>query len=157
MIELFSRKSDVIVLPNNAIVTPISVDESIASLSAILLDDDYYQFLKDGRELINGVPILDAPHLIPFKMKAWLDLSARKAAGEKVDSRDIRKHLNDVFRLSELLMPSSHVDAPTAILTDIHEFTNFAEKEEINLKQLGIRMSKEELFHRLSLTYGIDQ
>lgn len=46
---------------------------------------------------------MDAPYLIPFKAKAWIDLSDRKAAGEHVDGRNIRKHKNDVFRLTELL------------------------------------------------------
>ena len=42
MIELFSRKVDVIALPDNAVLTPLPIDEGISSLSAILLDDDYY-------------------------------------------------------------------------------------------------------------------
>lgn len=29
-------------------MTPLPMDEDISSLSAILLDDDYYQFLKQG-------------------------------------------------------------------------------------------------------------
>lgn len=33
-------------------------------------------------------------------MKAWLDLSERKAAGEDIDSKNIKKHKNDVFRLA---------------------------------------------------------
>lgn len=50
-----------------------------------------------------GVTVLDAPYLILFKIKAWLDLTARRAAGEQIDSKNIRKHKNDVFRLTELL------------------------------------------------------
>lgn len=38
--------------------------------------------------------------LIPFKMKAYLDLSMRKKNGEHVDSKNIKKHKNDVFRLA---------------------------------------------------------
>lgn len=61
----------------------------ISSLSAILLDDDYYEFLKQGKVTVDGVTVLDAAYLIPFKAKAWMDLTDRKAAGEHVDSKNI--------------------------------------------------------------------
>ena len=51
MIELFSRKSDAIQLPESAVLTPLPIDEDISSLSAILLDGDYYDFLKQGNKL----------------------------------------------------------------------------------------------------------
>ena len=54
-------------------------------LSAILLDDDYYEFLKQGKVTVDGVTVLDAAYLIPFKAKAWMNLTDRKAAGEHVD------------------------------------------------------------------------
>ena len=44
MIELFTRKLDAIQLPDDAVLTPLPMDEDISSLSAILLDDDYYEF-----------------------------------------------------------------------------------------------------------------
>ena len=59
--------------------------KDISSLSAILLDDDYYEFLKQGKVTVDGVTVLDAAYLIPFKAKAWMDLTDRKAAGEHVD------------------------------------------------------------------------
>ena len=36
-------------------------------------------------EFKHGVTVLDAAYLIPFKAKAWMDLTDRKAAGEHVD------------------------------------------------------------------------
>lgn len=155
MIELFSRKADAITLPENAVLTPIPLGKSIASLSAILLDDSYYQFLREGNYVFDGVTILSAPYIIPFKMKAWLDLSERKTAGEHVDSKDIRKHRNDIFRLSELLNPSETVRVPATVMQDIRRFMELAENEDINLKQLGIRMTKNDLFERLRLAYGL--
>ena len=41
MIELFSRKVDAIELPEEAVLTPLPMDEDISSLSDILLDEDY--------------------------------------------------------------------------------------------------------------------
>ena len=70
MIELFTRKLDAIQLPEDTVITPLPIDEDISSLSAILLDDDYYEFLKQGKVIVNGVTVLDAAYLIPFKVKS---------------------------------------------------------------------------------------
>jgi hypothetical protein len=45
MLEIFSRKPDTLILAEDSHLTPIPVEEDISSLSAILLDDDYYQFI----------------------------------------------------------------------------------------------------------------
>ncbi len=157
MIELFTRKPDSIVLPNDAVLTPLPIDEEKSSLSAILLNDDYYEFLKQGRIRVSEVTILDVPYLIPFKAKAWLDLSDRKAAGEQVDSRNIRKHKNDVFRLSELLDQNQGKFSylPDTVRNDMHEFFERMESEEADLKQLGIRgKTKQEIMEQLMLIYS---
>ena len=60
MIELFTRRLDAIQLPEDAVLTPLPMDEDISSLSAILLDDDYYDFLKQGKVTVDGVTVLDA-------------------------------------------------------------------------------------------------
>lgn len=57
MIELFTRKLDAIQLPDDAVLTPLPMDEDISSLSAILLDDDYYEFLKQGKVTVDGVTV----------------------------------------------------------------------------------------------------
>lgn len=43
-IEIFSRTPDVIVLPDDAHLTPIPSDDDLSSLSAILLNNEYYNF-----------------------------------------------------------------------------------------------------------------
>lgn len=158
MIELFTRKPDVIHMPADAVLTPLPIDESISSLSAILLDDDYYEFLKNGRMTVSNITILDAIHLIPFKAKAWIDLSNRKSAGEHVGSRDIRKHKNDVFRLSELLDKNEtvSVSVPQSIRDDMHLFIQQMRKENINLSQLGIvGEDKDQILSELEALYHV--
>lgn len=157
MIELFARKPDSIVLPDTAELTPLPIDEEISSLSAILLNDDYYEFLKRGRVHVTDVTVLDALHLIPFKAKAWLDLSDRKAAGEQVDSKNIRKHKNDIFRLSELLSRDQEpLDSlPDTIRNDMNLFFGRIESEDVDLKQLGIRgKTKDAIVGQLRNIYG---
>lgn len=156
MIELFARKPDAIMLPDTAVLTPLPVDEEISSLSAILLNDEYYEFLKHGRVSVDDVTVLDALHLIPFKAKAWLDLSDRKAVGEQVDSKNIRKHKNDVFRLTELLnQDQAPLDfLPDAVRNDMNLFFDKIESENVDLKQLGIHgKTKDELIDQLRVIY----
>lgn len=157
MIELFSRQPEAISLSDNAVLTPLPMEEDISSLSAILLDDEYYALLSDGRVIVNGIPVLDVDKLILFKVKAWLDLSARKAAGEQVDSKNIRKHKNDVFRLSMLLTPSMRTDISNGVYADLHKFLHEMETETIDLKQLEIHRSKAEVLKLLEDTYYLPE
>lgn len=153
MIELFSRTIDSIRLANEATLTPLPMDDEISSLSAILLDEDYYRLLCNGTVLINGASVLDAACLIPFKAKAWLDLTFRKANGEQVDSKNIRKHKNDVFRLSVLLTPSTQVTVPQSVWDDLQLFITAMQTEQVDLKQLGITRKKEEILDTLIAQY----
>ena len=75
MIELFSRKPDAVQLHENMHLTPVHLDNDVASLSAILLNDSYYNLLRLGTEIIDGFSVLSLPLLIVFKIRAWLDLS----------------------------------------------------------------------------------
>lgn len=157
MIELFSRRQDMIALPDDAVLTPLPVDEDISSLSAILLDDDYYDFLTNGTVRIAGITILDALHMIPFKAKAWIDLTERKSKGESIDSRSIRKHKNDVFRLTELInienVEISYL--PEVVKADMSAFIESMASEDIDLKQLGIRdKGKDEILEELRHIYA---
>jgi hypothetical protein len=122
MLELFSRRMEGFLLPEDAVLTPLPIEDDISSLSAILLDDDYYEFLKSGVRIADGLPILDAERLIPFKAKAWLDLTERKANGGQIDSKHIKKHKNDVVTLSGLLQAGSRVELPENVRDDFAKF-----------------------------------
>ena len=122
MIELFSRRTEGIILPAEAVLTPLPTPDDISSLSAILLDGGYYNFLKSGVRVIDGLPVLDAEHIIPLKAKAWLDLSERKANGGRVDSKHIKKHKNDVITMSGLLSAAGHIELPAVVRADVEAF-----------------------------------
>ena len=156
MIELFSQKPDKIVLPETAVLSPLPIDENISSLSAILLDRAYYNLLKQGCVQVDGISILDAQFLIPFKAKAWLDLLSSKEHGEPVDSRNIKKHKNDVFRLSQLLSKNmkDNFKWPSAVKEDMKNFLKQMQSEDIDMAQLGIHgKTKEELLEELKDIY----
>ena len=94
MIELFARKPEAIEgadLRGDTIPLPVD-DPEVSSLSAILLDEEYFQFLRTGVIDIDGVPLIAASHLIVLKAQAWMNLRARNAAGAHVDSTQMKKH-----------------------------------------------------------------
>ena len=122
MIELFARRPDTQLLSNAAELSPIPVEEDVISLSAILLDDDYFEALRKARRVIDDISLVDERLLIPFKAHAFLDLSGRKANGEDVDARHIRKHRADVFRLAQLLPGSGNLRLADPIRADLAAF-----------------------------------
>jgi hypothetical protein len=144
MIELFSRRIEGIALPPDAILTPLPFEDSMSSLSAILLDDDYYGFLKSGARTLSDIPILDTAYMIPFKAKAWLDLSARKSAGERIDSKNIKKHSRDVFQLHNLLPIGEEIALPDKIKADMATFLS------ANATENSDALSHLAVFYKLS-------
>lgn len=121
MIELFSRNQN-ISLPEGIHLIPIHVSDEISSLSAILLNDDYYQFMVAGKRVIDGISVLDEKYLIPFKAKAWCELIERKKQGEEGQSRHIKKHCKDIANLVELLPPNERIELSGMVKTDMQTF-----------------------------------
>jgi hypothetical protein len=139
MIELFARTE--YILEDGAELTPIHIDDSISSLSAILLNDSYYDALLRGRDVIDGFSILRHSWLIPFKAKAWLDLNERNRRGEHVDSRNLKKHRNDIIRMAaELVL--ERCELPEEVKSDMANFIeemNVTDQEIRNLKLRGVK------------------
>ena len=135
---MFSRVPDVVSLSGDSHLTPIPTDEEVSSLSAILLSDDYYHFLHSGKRELDGLSFVGPEHLVPLKARAWLDLSERKSQGKTVDSKSIKKHKNDVFRLYQILSPDFIGEVPDSIKDDLRKFISRMEMEEIDLKSLGL-------------------
>ncbi len=141
MIELFSRKPNNFNLKFKNGLTPIHIEESIASLSAIILDDSYYELLLKSQTTIDGYSVMDIETVILFKIKALIDHKERKDAGFNVDSKNIKKHKNDIFRLLANVLPTSKVKIGTEIKDDIRKFINLIKIDKPILKDLGIKDS----------------
>lgn len=156
MLELFSRTPDGIILPEGSRLTPIPLAEAVASLSAILLDEDYYGFIMSGRRESQGLSWVGEDRLIVLKASAWLDLTARQARGEAVDTRDIRKHANDVIRLSQLLAPDVRVPLAAKIADDLDRFLDgLAADRSFDPRSLKITSTIEVIIERIALAYGL--
>lgn len=154
-IELFSRKSNILKYSGNDRLTPIHISDEISSLSAILLNDDYYKLLTSGLTQIDDIQLLNYTHIIPFKVKAWLDLKTRKENGEHVDSSNIKKHKHDVFRLSQLITATDRVSLSDEIKADMKSFINEMKNENIVLKDIGVSGSKSDILKILEEVYLI--
>lgn len=152
MIELFSRKPGYHLDVEEGIV-PIHIDDDTSSLSAILLNDDFYNFMLEGRKIIAGVSVLAENYIIPFKMYAWLDLKRRKEDGEHVNERDYKKHKNDVFRLLQITNPDEKVSVSGLVRESVENFLGEIEKEQIRVEQLGLMITKEEAMELLKSIY----
>ena len=157
MVELFSRAPDSLRTIGNGQLTPIGFDEAVSSLSAILLDDAYYAFTMAGRREVDGLPWVGEDRLIPLKAVAWLDLSARREQGEQVDARTIRKHANDVLRLSQLLAPATRIELDEKIAGDMRRFLATAAADtSLDPKALGLgRATLTDLLSRIAQAYGL--
>ncbi|HIW81204.1 MAG TPA: hypothetical protein H9742_06685 [Candidatus Acetatifactor stercoripullorum] len=123
MIELFSRNQKVS-LPEGIHLIPIHVSDEISSLSAILLNDDYYQLMIRGKRVIDGISVLDEKYLIPFKAKAWCELVERRKKGEEGQSRNIKKHCKDIADLVGLLRPDERIEVSGIVKIDMQTFVD---------------------------------
>lgn len=139
MIELFCRTD--FELKNANGIMPVHIGDEISSLSAILLDEDYYKALISGKVVENNISVLKPEYLILFKAKAYMDLKARRESGENVDSNNIKKHKKDILRICSELILEKTDKLPVAVETDIHNFIHILEKEpydDNSLKMYGV-------------------
>jgi hypothetical protein len=148
VLELFSRARGGLKLSDGCHLTPIPIDKDISSLSAILLDDDYYHFVISQRKESGGLSWVGAECLIPLKANAWLELSARKESGESVDSKVVNKHRKDVIQLSQLLVPTPRVKVAAKIYEHLLSFLDRLDRDaSVNRKQA------EEVIDRIKQVY----
>lgn len=156
MLELFSRAPEGLTLAENSHLAPLPIDEAAASLSAILLDEDYYAFLKAMVRGAGGIPVLDEAAIIPFKARAWLDPSRQRDEGVEVDEKNIRKHRNDVARLIQVLSQKARYPLPGSVAKDLAAFVERATTEaDYDPRQFKVDMSREEVAERLRVAYQL--
>lgn len=120
---------------------PIHISDEISSLSAILLDDNYYKLLLDGKRIRNGLSILRPEYIILFKARAYLDLKKKNESGVYVNRDDIKKHKKDILRITAELMLEEVTDIPETVNHDVNEFIDSLANEPFDqnlLKEYGL-------------------
>lgn len=121
-IELFSRVPDSIKVPEGVHLVPIPTGEDLSSLSAIMMNDEYYKYTVENSDLVQGVHIARSNALICLKAYAYLDMKDRLSQGDHVDSNDIAKHRNDIIRLGLTLTAEDTFTAPEGIRANLEKF-----------------------------------
>lgn len=117
----------------------IKLDNSYSYFSAILMDSDYINLLKNNMK-VKGVTILSVECLIVFKIKAFLGNYELSIIDKKFVNQ-YNKHLQDVFYLVESLTPSTRLELPKNIMNDVNIFLShivvkdykFSNKEALEL------------------------
>ncbi|MEN9855969.1 MAG: hypothetical protein RLZZ157_1095 [Pseudomonadota bacterium] len=156
MLEIFARPPATLDLVPNQTIIPVPIEDGQYSLSAILLDEDYFGLLGGMIRRIDRISVLDEYALIPFKAKAWMELSDRRDAGEDIDSRTVVKHLRDVFRLMAVLLPGRRLILPEQIRNDIADFCDrITRQAAINPRDFGLAMNLQDAAALLEELYSI--
>lgn len=128
-IELFSRNPDLLDLEDGTHLTPIPVEDDLSSLSAILLDDDFYHYILEHSVVENGLHLANIEALICLKAKAYLEIAERLANGSKEDKKHLGKHKKDVFRLAVMLTEANLFELPDNIKTQMQNFADAIAKD----------------------------
>lgn len=136
MIELFSRRPNLIKAIEGIHLTPIPTGEEAASLSAILLDEACYKFAISNTQIIEGLHVANDYTLICLKARAFLNNTKRKNEGHEVKTEDVIKHKNDIIRLTATLTPGFFIAVPDPIKQDLIEYVNVIRVEQPNVKQI---------------------
>lgn len=121
MIELLSRHPDALGDPRGLVIEPLPISDDVSSLSAIIMDDDFYHFTIAHSTLTNGVRHASPIALIALKAKAYLNLLTDRENGKHVNSHHIKKHRSDVLK-NAMLIEESPVIAPQSIVECVRDF-----------------------------------
>lgn len=156
MIELFSRpQSNVKIDDENHLIPLIPENDDLSSLSAILLNEDYYKLLINGSIKIDDISILEKEYLILFKIRAWVDLTSKRNNGEFVRTKDINKHKQDVFRLSRLLIGNERIEISPSIKNDVEIFVKEMRVNDYELSSIGIKAKKDDVLDKFNKVFVV--
>lgn len=159
-IELFSRIPDIIDLKAGTHLTPIPVDDDLSSLSAILMDDDYYNYMIEHSTDEDGLHRANTEALICLKAKAFLEIAGRIANGSTEDKKQLKKHKADVFRMAVMMKQDEVHELPEAIKDCLNAFMKIAAEElpdKAIFKEMGAgNIAVKDIYDRLITAFQLN-
>ncbi|GAF05729.1 nucleotidyl transferase AbiEii/AbiGii toxin family protein [Saccharicrinis fermentans] len=158
-IELFAKNPDILDLDEGTHLTPIPVEVELSSLSAILMDEDYYNLTLEQSEVQDDVHIANPKALIALKAKAFLDWSKRKAEGHSECDKHIKKHKADIFRLTMLLPSDETIETPANVKADLQKAANMIADQlpdKAILKTMGAQVPPLEVFKQFKQIFNLN-
>ncbi len=135
-IELLTGIPD-LEIPSDIRIVHLEAGDGRYSLSAILLQDDYYNLVvTGGAETRNGMPTVRPDVLAALKAKAHLNLLKEKRMGLFVSAHDLAKHRNDVFQLAYLFRGRYEGELAQNVKKDMTEFLNLYSESNVEWKEI---------------------
>jgi len=114
-IELFSIKDYSIILDEGQRIIPIDPEEGLYSLSAIMLDSEYFEMIKNNIDHSNQVPCTNSLATIMLKISAFYDLKSR-------GDDKWKKHRRDIIKLVLLLTGEENLTLNGRMVNDVEFF-----------------------------------
>jgi hypothetical protein len=117
-------------------LAPVDAGDAHSSLSAILFEPEFYQFIIDNAVLVNDISTLRLEGLIPSKCLAYLELKKKTNPSEKIRA-NMEKHLLDVFRLADVL-PDGTFPVPEMVASAIRDMLTQLAELSLTTDQLSL-------------------
>lgn len=119
-IELFTSNENDLELDADQRIIPIDSEEGLYSLSAIMLDPEYFEMIKQNVEKSTIAPCTNTQATIMLKMSAFRDLKER-------EDDKYKKHRRDIFKLSLLLTGEEKISLTGKMKEDFNAFIEHVE------------------------------
>ena len=138
-IEFFAVNDHALVLDEGQRIIPIDPEEGLYSLSAIMLDHEYFEMIKNNVDNSNRVPCTNTLATIMLKISAFYDLKLR-------GDDKWKKHRRDILKLVLLLTGEENLELKGRMVEDVKLFmehlTTLDDKMIKNITSMvGIRQS----------------
>ena len=106
------------------------------SLSAIIFEKEYYNFICSNITVIRGITTITLEGLIPLKALACLELSKIENPAEETKIK-IEKHISDIFRLADAL-PGKQFPLPALIASDLSAALAAIRQRSVTVNQMDL-------------------
>lgn len=150
-IELFASNENELELDEGQRILPIDPEEGLYSLSAIMLDPEYFEMIKSNINKSGEAPCTNTQATIMLKMSAFYDLRSR-------EDRKWRKHRRDILKLSLLLTGEEEIKLTGRMKEDFNSFIQHLE-EELDQKSIksfvdGLPIYKDQVIEVLERVFS---
>lgn len=128
-IELFALNENNLELEELQRIIPIDPEDGAYSLSAIMLDPEYFEMIKNNVDKSGIAPSTNTQATMMLKISAFYDLKER-------DDKKWKKHRRDILKLSLLLTGEEKIQLKGRMKQD---FDSFIQHVNENLDQKTIK------------------
>lgn len=121
-IELFASNENDLELDDSQRIIPVDPEEGLYSLSAIMLDPEYFEMIKNNVDKTGRAPYTNAQATMMLKMSAFYDLRSR-------NDKKWKKHRRDILKLALTLTGEEEIKLTGRMKQDFDSFTTYLNDE----------------------------